>query len=227
MPQFYPVFVNVRQRTCVVFGGNHEGERKVRYLLECGANVRLISPERGTTAELLRLAAEKRIAWEDRGYLEGDLEGVWVAIVADTSDGEANERVFEEARERNVLLNVLDVPHLCTFIAPAIIQRKDTTLAVSTAGTSPALARRLREELSDDPKWTRWADAGPILAEARVIVRSKGMVMCPGVWQEYMTSDWLDRAEEDADAARDELVAKLSTRVCEVCVPKGRCQKHG
>jgi len=116
MPAYYPVYLDVRGRRCVVFGGNHEGERKVAYLLECGGEVTLVAAE--ATPGLARLAAERKIAWEKRGYRAGDLEGAWVAIVADTSDVSVNEAISQEASERNVLLNVTDVTHLCTFIAP-------------------------------------------------------------------------------------------------------------
>ena len=150
MPRYYGVFVDIQDRRCLVFGGDpHEGERKVRYLLECGGRVTLFSPENDTSENLKALANAGQIDWVKRRYQSGDLTGAWIVIVADTSDSDINHAISVEAAERNILLNVMDVTPLCTFIAPALIQRQDVTVAVSTAGTSPALARRLRERISD------------------------------------------------------------------------------
>ena len=138
MPRYYPIFLDVQDRKAVVLGGGHEAERKVRYLIECGANVTLVSPESELTSGLQEMTNCGSMDWLQRGYRSGDLEGAWLAIVADTSDDEINRSIYEEARARNVVLNVMDVTNLCTFIAPAIIHRNDVTVAVSTAGTSPA-----------------------------------------------------------------------------------------
>jgi siroheme synthase-like protein len=212
MPAYYPVYLDVRGRRCVVFGGNHEGERKVGYLLECGAEVTLVAAE--ASPELGKLASDRKIAWEKRRYRAGDLEGAWVAIVADTSDVSANEAISREARERNVLLNVTDVTHLCTFIAPSIVQRQNVTVAVSTAGTSPALARRLREEISASTcQCLRWADLGPLLATVRKEVRARKLQVTPADWQECMTDELVElhRAGRTAEA-RTKLVAGLEAK---------------
>ena len=212
----------------MVFGGNHEGERKVRFLLECGSKVGLFSPASRTTEGLKSLAGAGEIEWKKRGYRAGDLKGAWLAIVADTSGAARNERVYAEARERNVVLNVMDVTPMCTFIAPSIIQRNDVTVALSTAGTSPALARRLREEMSSPGcRCLRWADVGPVLAAARKEVRARKLVTCPEVWQDYMTEDWLAMAESEPEESKRSLVASVATRHCEECAPLGRCKKHG
>jgi siroheme synthase-like protein len=180
--------------------------------MECSADVTIISAD--TTSELRAMASDGRIRWEQRGYRAGDLEGAWVAIVADTRDQEANEAISAEARERNVLLNVADVTHLCTFIAPSIVQRNDVTVAVSTAGTSPALARRLREEMgSEECHCLRWADFGPVLADVRKEVRARNLRVTPDHWQECMTEDLikLHHAGRTAEA-RAKLVAALEAR---------------
>ena len=95
----------------------------------------------------------------------GDLGGAFIAVAA-TGDDDANEMISKEARERNVLLNVVDVTHLCTFIAPAVARRGDVTIAVSTGGASPALARKFREELSA-ASLLEYADLAPLLSFAR------------------------------------------------------------
>ena len=161
MPAYYPVYLDIRGRNCQVYGGDaHEADRKVRYFVECGGNVTLFSPEDATCDSLRQLAEAGVVSWVKRGYQPGDLEGAWCVVVADTSNEAINEAVAEEARKRNVLLNVMDVTPLCTFIAPSIVEREDVTVAISTAGTSPALARRLRERVSDHEscQCMRWAD---------------------------------------------------------------------
>ena len=215
MPRYYPIFLDVQDRKAVVFGGDHEAERKVRYLVECGANVTLVSPESDLTAGLQELTNSGSLDWMRRSYQPGDLKGAWLAIVADTSDDETNRSIHEEARDRNVVLNVMDVTHLCTFIAPAIVQRNDVTVAVSTAGTSPALARRLRERISDTQhcRCLQWADMGPLLAEVRTDVRARRVPVTPDDWQDSMTDDLLERFNGgDETGAKAELTCRLETR---------------
>ena len=215
MPRYYPIFLDVQDRKAVVFGGDHEAERKVRYLIECGANVTLVSPESELTAGLHEMTNCGSIDLSSRGYRPGDLKGAWLAIVADTSDDEVNRSIYEEARARNVVLNVMDVTNLCTFIAPAIIHRNDVTVAVSTAGTSPALARRLRERMSDTQhcRCLQWADMGPLLAEVRTDVRARRVPVTPDDWQDSMTDDLLERFRSGDDAgAKKELARRLEAR---------------
>ena len=215
MPRYYPIFLDVQDRKAVVFGGDHEAERKARYLVECGADVTLFSPEPALTAGLQELTKRGSIDLVPRGYRPGDLKGAWLAIVADTSDDEINRLIHQEARDRNVVLNVMDVTHLCTFIAPAIVQRNDVTIAVSTAGTSPALARRLRERMSDSQhcRCLEWADMGPVLAAVRADVRSRQVPVTPDDWQDSMTDDLLEQLKGGDDAgAMAELTRRLEAR---------------
>ena len=216
MPRYYGVFVDIQGRRCLVFGGDpHEGERKVRYLLECGGNVTLFSPKYDTSPNLIAMAESCEIDWVQRRYQAGDLAGAWVVIVADTSDSSINQAISSEAAERNVLLNVMDVTPLCTFIAPALIQRQDVTVAVSTAGTSPALARRLRERISDHDycRCLQWADMGPMLADVRKDVRSRELPVTPDDWAQSITDDMLRAFQnDDPDAAREMLVTALENR---------------
>ena len=216
MPRYYGVFVDIQNRRCLVFGGDpHEGERKVKYLLECGGQVTLFSPEDDTSDDLKTLANAGEIDWVKRRYQSGDLAGAWVVIVADTSDSNINHAISVEAAERNILLNVMDVTPLCTFIAPALIQRQDVTVAVSTAGTSPALARRLRERISDHDycRCLQWADMGPMLADVRKDVRSRELPVTPDDWAQSITDDMLGAFQNgEPDAARDMLVEALEHR---------------
>lgn len=161
MPAYYPAFLDVRKRKCVIFGGGEIAEQKVKFLLECGANVTVFSPE--ITTSLEALAQEGRIAWKKRKFITGDLLGAFLAIVADTSDSSINNNVAAEAEQMNVVLNVVDITHLCTFIAPAVVKRGDITIAISTGGASPALARKFREELYQNSV-LKYADLAPLLS---------------------------------------------------------------
>lgn len=215
MPRYYGIYLDVKERLGIVFGGNaHEGERKVKYLLECGANVKLYSPDDEISEALRELAGTGEIEWVDRKYQPGDLAGGWVVIVADTASQETNEAISKEAAERNILLNVMDVTPLCTWIAPSLIQRNDVTVAVSTGGSSPALARRLRERMSDHDycQCLRWADMGPLLADARVEQRSRDLKVTPSQWAQSITDKMLEIFEGGgADRVRTMLIDALET----------------
>jgi siroheme synthase-like protein len=143
---FYIACLRLSGRRCVVIGGGDVGLEKVEGLLACDARVTLICPE--AHPELVQLALEGSITWEQRGYEQGDLEGALIAIAA-TDDTELNIRVFEDAEGRSMLVNVVDVPPLCNFILPAIVRTGPLAIAVSTAGASPALAKRMKREIGE------------------------------------------------------------------------------
>lgn len=140
----YPVFLDLRKRSCVVVGGCGMAEEKVKGLLTAGAHVTVISTDLAPGLE--EMARDGRITWIDRGYHRGDLRLAFLAIVVAQPD-RVVDAVWEEGRERKVLVNTLDdVPH-CHFIAPAIVQRGDLSIAISTGGKAPVLAVRLRQLL--------------------------------------------------------------------------------
>ena len=150
MAPYYPVYLDVKERCCVIVGGGQIAEGKIAALLECGAQIRMISPE--VTDEVQDMADTGALRLEKREYRDGDLEGAFIAIAA-TDDTSLSRRIAKEAGERNVPLNVADVTHLCTFIAPAVVRRGEVTAAISTGGLSPALARKLRVELQASRPW--------------------------------------------------------------------------
>ncbi len=141
---FYPICLDLAGRSCVVVGGGRVAERKVLGLLSCSAQVLVISPE--LTGELLRRHNDGVIQWIDREYRQGDLKQAFLVIAA-TDDDETQKQVYGEAAAHNILLNVADVPQRCNFILPATVRQGDLTISISTAGKSPALARKLRLEL--------------------------------------------------------------------------------
>ena len=144
---YYPVFLNLRGRFCVVVGGGKVAERKVRALLRAGATVRVVSPE--LTPRLAVLAARKTITATRRGYRKGDLcsRRSPLLVFAATDDPATQQAVRAEAERVGALVNLADDSAHSTFLVPACFARGELQVAISTSGASPALARKLRRQL--------------------------------------------------------------------------------
>jgi len=186
----YPVFLNLQGRPCVVIGGGQVAEQKVAGLLDAGAAVTVIS--RTVSPGLAALAAQHRIVLRPRAYRRGDLEGMYLAIAA-PDDRTVNRKIWEEAEHRRVLLNAVDdLPH-CTFIAPAIHRQGDLTVAIGTAGKSPALAVRLRDRFAAQigPEYAALLD---LLGELRpeVTRRVPDLPARTTLWYRMVDSDALE-----------------------------------
>ena len=196
MPLYYPVFLDLRGRRVVVIGGGAMGEEKVTRLMPYGAQVVVVSPD--VTDEVSKLAQDGQVEWTRRLYRGGDLEGAFIAIVADTSDDAVNHAVSEEARQRNVPLNVADVTDLCTWITPSVARRGEVIVATSTGGASPALARRFREILNGTSRTPSrhelmdFADLAPLLSDARKQLLDKGIRLNLDHWQACLTDELID-----------------------------------
>ena len=143
---FYIACLRLTGRRCLVVGGGEVALEKVEGLLACDGRVVVVSPVLQPT--LAGLAAEGSIEWIEREFAPGDLEGSFMAIAA-TDDSETNIRVYELAEQRAMLVNVVDVPPLCNFILPAIVRTGPLAIAISTAGSSPALAKRMKREVAE------------------------------------------------------------------------------
>ena len=231
MTSYYPVYLNLRGRRCIIIGGGTVAEGKIARLLDSGARICVVSPD--ATPGIRKFVADGSVHWEQRKYRDGDLDGAFIAIAA-TNVREVNRRIFEEANERGVMLNAVDDPPNCSFIAPSIVQRGPVTLAITTGGVSPALARKLRESLqsSDD---LAWADLSSTMAVARSHLREVGLLSTidPQRWQCCMTPDLLEMAQEGRDAeAVETLLAGLTgddgRSLCDaiaVCTP-GKCREY-
>ncbi len=141
---YYPIFADLHGRSCLVVGGGAIAQRKVAALLACGASITIVSPM--VTRTLAAYAAQGRIRHRARRFAPSDLKGAWLACAA-TDDQRINERVCAAASARRIFVNVVDQPPLCSFIAPAIVRRGPLTIAISTGGASPSLAKQLRREL--------------------------------------------------------------------------------
>jgi siroheme synthase-like protein len=203
---YYPAFLDVGGRRCVVIGGGRVGEDKVRKLLECGAEVIVISPQ--VSEGVGELADSRKITWLPRAYEPGDLKGAFIAIAA-TNEHKINQQIANEARQQKALLNVVDTPHLCTFIAPSIAQRGAVVVATSTGGASPALARKFREELSRS-RLMEYADLAPLLAQARAELKRIGCQVHPDHWQRCINDELLDMVQAGrVQQAKTTLMANL------------------
>jgi len=142
---FYIACLKLAGRRCLVVGGGEIALEKVDGLLACGGEVTIIAPE--AEPALAQYANEGSIRWEQRTYAgAADLEGAFLAIAA-TDDTDVNIAVYEDAERRAMLVNVVDVPPLCNFILPAIVRSGPLAIAISTAGASPALAKRMKREI--------------------------------------------------------------------------------
>ena len=220
MPLYYPVFLDLRGRRVVVIGGGAMGEEKVTRLMPYGADVVVVSPD--VTDEVSELADEGKIEWVRRPYRPGDLEGAFIAIVADTSDDAVNQVVSEEARERNVPLNVADVTDLCTWITPSVARRGEVIVATSTGGASPALARRFREILNGECRLESrhelmdFADLAPLLSDARKQLLDRGIRLNLDHWQACLTDELIDLVQA-GDIERAEQVLMDSLLVGTTC----------
>jgi precorrin-2 dehydrogenase / sirohydrochlorin ferrochelatase len=158
---YLPIFVNLKGRDCLVIGGDSLAESRVRALCEADASVTVIAPE--ITPALVAMADAEMIRWIARDYAAGDMRGRFMAWVATVNEA-VGRAAAADARQLGVLINVADRPALCDFITPAVVRRGEVQIAIATGGASPALARRLREQLE--------AVIGPEYAEIAELLRS-------------------------------------------------------
>ena len=200
--RYYPICLDLRGRRCMVVSGGAVAVRKAHSLLECGAQVTVISPDLlPALADSARLGS---ITHLPRPYQRGDLESAWLCIAA-TDDPKTNEAVYAEATERGLLVNVVDDPDRCNFIVPAVVRRGSVAVAVSTGGAGPALAKRLRQELEQSigPEYGELAE---LMAELRQEV--KMWFPSPSdrqaAWQRVLDSGALELLRQgQKDAARE------------------------
>jgi len=151
----FPIFLKLEGRRCLVVGAGTVAEGKIRSLLRAGALVQVVAPE--AVARVKEWALDGTINWMARGFESNDLDGVFLVIAA-TSSPELNAQIFSQAGTKNVLCNSVDDPEHCHFYYPAVVNRGDLQIAISTNGRSPALAQRLRQELEEQfgPEYEAW-----------------------------------------------------------------------
>ena len=142
--KYYPVYLNLKDRLVLLVGAGEVGRQKIRGLLDCQAKIHVVSPE--ALPDIQELSRDGKIKWSVRSYETADLDGSSLVIAA-TDDPVLQKKIAEQARARGIWVNIVDVPPLCDFIAPAIVARGDIQIAISTGGAAPALAKYLRKKL--------------------------------------------------------------------------------
>ncbi len=182
--RYYPIFVVAEEKPCAVVGEGEEATQKVRGLLEAGALVSVIAP-RLETDELRALAAAGTITHVPGPYDPRLLDGFALVVVA-PEDTSMNDRICADARARGILVNAADDVPNCDWILPAIVREGDLTLAISTAGKSPAIARRLREELTEY-LGGEFPALLEVAGDVRALVRSVNRVPDQATWQKAIT----------------------------------------
>lgn len=146
--KLYPVMMNLDRRLTVVVGGGSVAARKAADLFDAGAVIKMISPEFNSEILNMQRNFPDRVKTIQRGYSQGDLEGA-VLVFSATDDPEVNARVFKEAEDRNILINAVDDPPNCSFYVPSFVRKGDLIFSLSTCGSSPAMAARLRRMMEN------------------------------------------------------------------------------
>ena len=144
--KYYPINLNIENRMCIVIGGGKVAERKILSLLDCKADVTVISPK--VTRFIKKLSNESKICILKRDFRKGDLKGAFMVIAA-TNSSRINYKIFQEANKKNILVNIVDSPEFCDFIMPSSIRRGDLLITISTGGKAPALSKKLRIMLEE------------------------------------------------------------------------------
>lgn len=202
----YPVTLDLQGRPCLVVGGGVIAERKAAGLLDTGARVTVVSPT--LSPGLMALATDGRFAWRPREYAEGDTAGFFLVMVA-TDDDAVNAAVAAEARASGVLVNCADDAERCDFILPAVLRRGAVTVAVSTGGASPIMARLVREEI-DAALPAEYGALTDLVADVRVALRRRGLSLDAERWRRALDGE-LRRlvTAGQATEARQRLVERL------------------
>lgn len=201
---FYPVFLKLQGKKCVIVGAGEVAERKAARLLECGAEVSVVGRE--PTAGLRKLAREGMLEYVSADYDETLIRGAYLVISA-TDDRAVNEAVRDAANREEIPVNVVDDPQLCDFILPSIVQRGALQIAISTGGASPALARKIRLDL-DKEFGEEYSLFLEILGELRKRILDKGRPSSENkkLFEAVVNSEVLDLIRERKwDEARVEI----------------------
>jgi siroheme synthase-like protein len=182
---YFPIYLEMTERRCLVIGGGAVAERKIAGLLEAGAAVVVISHE--ASDNILRWSQEKSVEYVARCYQPGDLAEFEIVFVA-TGDRDVSAQVFQEARKLGVWVNAADDAVHCDFILPSVLRRGELTVAVSSGGKSPALARTIREELelyfTDE-----YAVLANLAAEVREELRARAISAPFETWRRALSGE--------------------------------------
>lgn len=208
--RYYPMFVSLDDRACLVVGAGQVGLRKIETLADCGASRILVVDRNPPDESLAALLARPGLCFEQRDFADSDLDGMFL-VIASTSSPAVNRRISDLCRQRGVLCNIVDQPEQCSFIVPAAVRRGDLTLAVSTGGQSPALAKRIRRDLQQS-FGQEYALFLELMGRLRPLVLDLGQEtdVNTGIFRNLVASRLLEALKRhDAALARAELAAHL------------------
>lgn len=208
--RYYPIFVNLENKACLVVGAGEVGKRKIQSLVDAGAGHVTIIDTRPAAPELRAMSALENVVFHCREFDEKDLDGTFL-VIACTSSEEVNCRISKLCAERNILCNIVDQPEKCSFIVPATVKRGDLTVAISTAGNSPAMAKRIRRELQES-FGDEYANLLTAMGRLRPLMLGLGMdtKANTAVFRSLVNSDLLDAIKKsDLDAASEILTKSL------------------
>ena len=209
---YYPIFLDLAGRRCIVIGGGAVAERKIQGLLAAGAEITVVSPE--ISEELRRLLAQRSLTHLPRKYQHGDLAGYALAFVA-TEDRAAAAAVFSEGHAAGIWVNCADDPSCCDFILPAVIRRGELAVAISSGGASPAAARATREEL-ETYLTQELAQLVQTASEVRADLRQRSIRATPESWNKALKGEFRRLLRQGKAAkAKQLLLAQLEDKPCD------------
>ena len=205
---YYPLYLDIKKRRCVVVGGGDVAERKVERLVDCGAEVVVVA--KSLTA---KLEISRRNGWIlhiDDEYRSEYIDAAFVVIGA-TDNAEINAGIYRDAEDRGLLVNIVDKPEMCNFIVPSVVQAGDLTVAISTGGKSPALARRLREDMEGRFGW-EYEMLLNIMGELRERILKRGNLSEQNrdIFESLLDSDMLSYIREEEWGRLEKLIFDLT-----------------
>lgn len=209
MQNLFPVFIDIKGKKAVVIGGGSVAERKVSDLLQCDANIVVISPK--ATQSIADWAESGCITWLKRNFEEKDLSGACLAFLA-TNDSITNRNIAGICRREGIMVNAVDDPENCDFYVPAVLRRQSLALAISTGGKSPLLAKRLKNEL-EDVVTEAYGEFVEILGEQRQIIldQVENISERKRIFEAMVYSDILDLLKMgEKDKARERIKQCMS-----------------
>ena len=206
--KYYPAYLDLRERPCLIIGGGAVAERKTLALLEAGAVVTIISPM--LTSKLHELSDSGKITYLQKQYEDQDLSGAFLVIAA-TDSAEVNTLVASACRKKQVLVNVAAPPEVSSFIVPSVVERGDLLIAISTSGASPALSRKIRQDIEQ-----RYGTEYEVLLEKLSAIRKRVLEEIPDesrrrqVFQAIVDSDIIDLIRQGKTHAAELRMAEIA-----------------
>ena len=208
--RYYPIFVNLENKSCLVVGAGSVGKRKIKSLLDFGAGRVTVVDTRRPDPGFEHVLDRDNVTFLCREFQDHDLDGQFL-VIACTSSEKVNKRVAELCEQRDILCNIADMPEQCSFIVPATITRGDLTVAVSTGGQSPAMAKRIRRDLQES-FGEEYASLLTVMGRIRPLMLDLGLETQENteVFRSLVNSDLLAAIKaQDLDAATEILKESL------------------